>query len=93
MSLAGGSERQILNTVEERAFFPVEDGIYYIGPGEKVGTHLLQCYDFASGRSRVLSAIEGSLNMGLAVSPNRKTVLFTVVKPINRDLMLIENFR
>ena len=57
------------------------------------GTHLLRFYDFASGRSRVLTVIDGSLNVGLTVSPDRKTVLFTAVKPINRDLMLIENFR
>jgi hypothetical protein len=30
---------------------------------------------------------------GLTVSPDRKTVLFTVDKPINSDLMLIEKFR
>ncbi len=91
--LAGGPERQILETVVQRAFFPVEDGIYYMGPGEKLGTYLLQFHDFASGRSRVLTVIDGSLNMGLTVSPDRKTVLFTVQKPLNRDLMLIENFR
>jgi hypothetical protein len=47
----------------------------------------------ASGRSRALTAIEGSVYLGLAVSPDRKTALFSVQKPINRDLMLIENFR
>jgi len=93
MSLPGGPERQILNKIEERAFFPVQDGIYYMGPGQKAGTHLLQFYDFASGRSRVLSLIEGILNMGLTVSPDRKTVLFTVIKPVDRDLKLIEDFR
>jgi len=93
MSLPGGPERQILNAIEQRAFFPVEDGIYYISPGVTRGTHSLQFHDFASGRSRVLSTIEGTLQIGLTVSPDRKTVLFTVQKPINRDLMLIENFR
>ena len=47
----------------------------------------------ASGRSRALTAIEGSVYLGLAVSPDRKTVLFTVAEPLNRDLMLVENFR
>ena len=77
-----------------RAFFPVEEGIYYIGAGERPGTRaLLRFYDFTTARSRTLSGIEHSPGLGLTVSPDRKTVLFTVTKPINRDLMLIENFK
>jgi Tol biopolymer transport system component len=91
--LGGGPERQIIGRVVNRAFYPVEDGIYYIGPGEKLGTYSLQFYDFATGRSRALTAIEESVYLGLAVSPDRKTVLFTTGNPGNADLMLIENFR
>jgi hypothetical protein len=91
--LAGGPERQILDSVVARAFFPVENGIYHIARADKEGAYPLQFFDFATGRSRVLTRIETQLYWGLAVSPDRKTVLFTVAKPINYDLMLIENFR
>ncbi len=91
--LAGGPERQILDSVVSRAFFPVEGGIYHIAQADKDGAYPLQFFDFATGRSRVLTRIEGQPNLGLTVSPDRKTALFTVGKPINYDLMLIENFR
>jgi Tol biopolymer transport system component len=91
--LGKGPEHQIIDRVVNRAFYPVEDGIYYIGPGEKLGTYSLQFYDFATGRSRALTAIEESVYLGLAVSPDRKTVLFSVSNPATSDLMLIENFR
>jgi Tol biopolymer transport system component len=92
-SLAGGPERQILDSVVSRAFVVVEDGIYHIARTDKEGAYPLQFFDFATGKSRVLTTIEGQREPGLAVSPDRKTVLFSVSKPINYDLMLIENFR
>jgi Tol biopolymer transport system component len=93
-SLAGGPERQVLDSVVARAFFPVEDGIYYIARHDNEGAWPLQFFDLATGRSRVLTRIEGQLWLGgLTVSPDRKIFLFTVNKPLNFDLMLIENFR
>jgi len=92
-SLAGGSERQVLDTVAYRAFFPVEAGIYHIGLGQKPDAYALKFHDFASGKSRTLSRIEAPLDLGLAVSPDRKNMLFTVQNPGGSDLMLIENFR
>ena len=92
-SLAGGPERQVLDSVAARAFFPVEDGIYYIAKADKDGAWPLQFFDLATGKSRVLTRIEGQLWWGLTVSPDRKTFLFSVSKPLNFDLMLIENFR
>jgi Tol biopolymer transport system component len=92
-SLAGGPERQILDSVAGRAFFPVEDGIYYIARADNGGAWPLQFLDLATGKSRVLTRIEGPLSLGLAVSPDRKTFLFPVIKSLNYDLMLVENFR
>jgi hypothetical protein len=92
-SLAGAPERQILDSVVARAFFPVENGIYHIARADKQGAYPLQFFDFATGKSRLLTKIEGQPFPGLTVSPDRRTVLFSVRKPINYDLMLIENFR
>jgi Tol biopolymer transport system component/predicted Ser/Thr protein kinase len=92
-SLAGGPERQVLDSVFGRAFFPVEDGIYYIERAGKDGARPLQFFDLTTGRSRVLTRIEGQLGSGFTVSPDRRTFLFTVSKPLNFDLLLVENFR
>ena len=92
-SLAGGPERQILDSVLVRAFVVFEDGIYHIARADKEGAYPLQFFEFATGKSRLLTRIEGQIFWGLTVSPDRRTVLFSVAKPINFDLMLIENFR
>ena len=92
-ALAGGPERQIIDAVASRAFYPVEDGIYYIGPGEKPGAFALRFHDFANNRSQTLSKIEPRLGQYLTVSPDRKTFLFSIGNPESSDLMLIENFR
>jgi hypothetical protein len=92
-ALAGGPERQIIDAVGGRAFYPVEDGIYYIGPGEKPGVYALRFYEFANKRSQTLSSIEQTLGQVLTVSPDRQTFLFDIGNPASSDLMLIENFR
>ena len=51
-------------------------------------------HEFAGGRSHAVGGVEESLlNYGLAVSPDRRTFLFTKYTDAGDDLMLIENFR
>jgi hypothetical protein len=52
----------------------------------------LRFLDFSSGGSHVLATVQ-SLGRGLTVSPDGGTILYSVRKPPNVDLMLIENFR
>lgn len=41
----------------------------------------------------MIGAIEGPLDYGLAVSPDRKTFLFSKRVNVGQDLMMIANFR
>ena len=91
-SVAGGPERQILDSITSRYFDVVQEGIYYIAVADEEGLYPLQFYDFTTGKSRVLTRIEGRA-LGVTVSPDRKTVLFFSRPPANSDLMLVENFR
>ena len=52
----------------------------------------LRFLDFATGRSHELATVH-HLGRGLTVSPDGRTILYTVRKPPSADLMLIENFR
>jgi Tol biopolymer transport system component len=90
--LAGGAERQLLDWVTERAFFPVDDGIYYIGRRHKK-QYPLQFYRFSTQTSELLTNIDGAVSLGLSVSPDRKEVLFTKAVAAGDNLMMIENFR
>ena len=58
--------------------FPAEDGIYYIGQSEeRIRNGLSNSFNFSSRTSRVLAKIDGFLSMGLSVSPDRQTLLFS----------------
>ena len=100
--VAGGDERQVIDSVSRSEYVVREDGIYYFTPvGDQTtlfwGTVIarsdtLRFLDFATGRSRELAAVD-YVGRGLTVSPDGKTILYCVRKPPSVDLMLIENFR
>jgi Tol biopolymer transport system component len=99
--IAGGEERQVLDSVSRMHYVVREDGIYYFTPlgggiqpalRAETATDSLRFLDFATGRSRELATVN-NLGRGLSVSPDGKTFLYSVWKPPSRDLMLIENFR
>jgi hypothetical protein len=52
----------------------------------------LYLLDPATRRDRLLGPLEG-YDMGLAVSPDGRSILYTRVLGDGSDLMLIENFR
>jgi Tol biopolymer transport system component len=93
--LADRSEQRLFDSVTDKLFTPVEDGIYYIGARGSDARHRpLQFYDFANGTSHLVTNLEGLFGQGgLSLSPDRKTILFTAsVQPVS-DVMMIENFR
>jgi serine/threonine protein kinase len=90
--LSGGAERQVLPAVYLKSFFPVAEGIYYIGP--RSGEYYpLEFFQFSSHSSRLLAKIGGYLCEGLSVSPDRKTILFSRSVSNDAHLMMIENFK
>ena len=91
--LSGGAERQLLDWVSQRAFVPVDDGIYYIGRRSDNGQYPLQFFRFSSQTSQVLTNIDGTIYLGLSVSPDRTAILFTKTVKSGANLMMIENFQ
>jgi Tol biopolymer transport system component len=90
--LSGGPERQVLPFVRARAFVPREDGIYFIGQHTADG-YPLELFQFPTGTTRVLTNIPGEVDLGLSVSPDRKTILFSKTVGAGADLIMIENFQ
>ncbi len=93
--VAGGEERQVLDSVHLLSFSLAEEGIYHVVPrGLLVPFGFeIRFLDFATGEDRVLHTIELRPIQGLTVSPDGKTILYTAVAAYNADLMLVENFR
>lgn len=95
--LSGGEEREVLPYIDDNSFFPVADGIYYIGRRSDAGYYPLEFFQFSSGASRLVTKIEANAVVdavgGLSVSPDRKTILFYKGVGTGAVLMMIENFR
>ena len=71
----------------------VEKGIYYLDLKRTPGINF---FDIASHRvSRVFDLDNRPARRapGLAVSPDKKTILYTQLDTLNNDIILVENFR
>ena len=79
--------------MQATGFQPFEDGIYYLILNAG-GANAIRFLDFATGQSKEIAKIEGrTWRYALAVSPDRKTFLYTEFGELTSDLMLVENFR
>jgi Tol biopolymer transport system component len=93
VSLAGGQERAVIDCVPRFGFAVGPAGIYHLGCGGVMPrTVPLLLRETPSGRDLFLGTLERPFQ-GLAVSTDRKTILFARVVGEGSDLMLIENFR
>jgi hypothetical protein len=94
---------KILEGVVLGNFEVLEGGIYYIdrpsgeggfysidGPS---GETRLEYFDFATRRSTTVARNLGNVDVGLTVSPDGRTILYSRVDSSIDDLMLVENFR
>jgi Tol biopolymer transport system component len=91
--LSGGRERQVLDWITQRAFFPIADGIYYFGGRNEKGQYPLDFFQFSTQTNKMLANIDGPVTSGMSVSPDRTTVLFTKTAASKTNLMMIENFQ
>jgi hypothetical protein len=95
VSVDGGMEQKVVDCVVGRALASVGDGLYYIGCAPGQAKVPLLRLDLQSGKTDQLGVLEqgAGIFMGLAVSPDAKTILFAQSVRESADLMMIENFR
>ncbi len=90
-----GSEQPVRGVeIVFRALQVFPDGIYFIARSDPDGNGRdIRFYDFATRRSRLVQSL-GSVRtyVGLTVSPDRTTFLYSVVANDTRNLMLSEGF-
>jgi Tol biopolymer transport system component/predicted Ser/Thr protein kinase len=91
----GGPERRVVDEILGRSFAVVPGGLYYFALTDVPGVTVVRALEVARRRSRDVArlGVPVTPGAGLSVSPDRKTILFTVFKPNDADLYLIENFR
>jgi Tol biopolymer transport system component len=94
LSLATRVERQVEDCVQSRALASGPGAFYYVGCSAGLEAPLYRL-DTASGRRELVGTLEKGpgVVMGLAVSPDARTILYGREMDAGSDLMMIENFR
>ena len=92
----GGEESEVISSLEPGYWgywAVVENGIYYLDMKTKPG---IDFFNFTTNRTARVFDLENrpaSGDPGLAVSPDRKSILYTQLDVLNSDIVLVENFR
>lgn len=92
----GGEEVEIISSLEAGYWgywAVVENGIYYLDTTAKPG---IAFFNVATRRTTRVFDLENrpaTQAPGLAVSSNKRTILYTQLDALSRDIMLVENFR
>jgi len=93
----GGEETQVIDSFKSELFGDwavVNDGIYFINPDARDGV-AIEFFNFATRKVKQVAAL-GKVDIyphGIAVSPDRRQILYTQEDQRGGDIMLVENFR
>ena len=89
----GGTEVAVLDTsyaAKWSDWAVVSGGMYFVN-SRSSPKPILEFLDFASGKRTSISALDGEPE-GLAVSPDRKSVVYSQVDQHNEGIMVVKNF-
>jgi Tol biopolymer transport system component len=89
----GGEESRVLGSLgEDLNFAVVDEGVYFLS-GMQAENVSLKFFDFATGKTKLVVQTAKPSELGLAISPDKRWILFTQIEHLGSDLMLVENFR
>jgi hypothetical protein len=92
----GGEEIEVISSLEAGYWgywAVVENGIYYL---DKTTKPAIAFFELTTHRTTRVFDLENPAAReapGLAVSPDKKTILYTQLDALNNDIILVENFR
>ncbi|MEP6819908.1 MAG: hypothetical protein ABJA18_10280, partial [bacterium] len=93
----GGEELQVLDSFKSEFkgdWAVVDDGIYFVNADAK-DVLTMEFFDFATRKARQVARL-GKVHISdqsIAVSPDRRQILYTQLDHEGEDIMLVENFR
>jgi eukaryotic-like serine/threonine-protein kinase len=93
MPLNGGAETEVLKSLHRYNFAVTERGIFYTTPSERDSPAEVKRLDLTTGKVTTLYTLAKRVDLGLAVSPDYRYLLFVQLDYIGSDLMSVENFR
>jgi Tol biopolymer transport system component len=93
MPVGGGPETQVAPDLHRYNYAVTGKGIYFTRDGNRDRSASVQFLDFARGIVTPIVTVQKPLDLGITVSPDGRTLLFTQVGSAGRNLLLVENFR
>src|SRR2546421_8218027 len=94
--LSGGQEQQVMPDPVDGggfAYAPGRRGIYFIRQPSGSHARTLSFFSFANRQITSIAEIPRPVDLGFAVSPDERLVLYSHIDHSASDLMLIEHFR
>jgi hypothetical protein len=74
-------------------FVVAQKGLYFLAVGDTPYKTSIDFFDFATGKRRTVLNIGKQQWYGMALSPDEKTLLYSVVDNAGSNLMLVDAFR
>lgn len=92
MPVNGGTAVRLADSIYRYNYFPVGEGVYFIAQPAKASHASILFLNFATAAVSELFTLDKPVDLGLALSPDRRHLLFTELDYEGRNLMLVENF-
>ena len=90
----GGAEVHVVDGLSYSINFAVgERGLYFVAVGDTGDKPSVDFFDFATGKRSTLVRLDKPFWFGMALSPDGKSLLFSLVNSAGSNLMLVETFR
>ena len=93
MPVAGGEPARLTGAIYRYNFAVAPSGLYFMPAPKSPAANSIQFLNLATGATREILTIDKPVDLGLAISPDGRYLLFTQIDYVGQDLMLVENFR
>ena len=93
---SGGEETKVFKAnlaANSTAYAVGSRGIYFVGSSGEGSSLGLYCFDLRTAQTKRLTDIPAPIELGLALSPDERLILYSQLDHVESALMLVENFR
>ena len=92
--VGGGDETLVVDGLSYSLNFVVADrGLYFIAVGDTPEKTSLDFFDYRTGKRSILLVLGKRFWYGMALSPDQRTMLYSVVDDVGSNLMVVDGFR
>jgi hypothetical protein len=74
-------------------FVVADQGLYFLAQGDTPYKTSIDFFEFATGKRSTLLNVGKQWFVGMALSPDQKSLLYSVIDNAGSNLMLVDNFR